>query len=565
MKYCLLTIIGFLFSISAQANNVIKVLPGKGDMTKEIQAAIDGAVKKGNRSVTIELEEADYHLYRKSSTHKIYHISNTTSESENPDPTKHIALYLKDLKNVTIDGKGARLVLHGEMTSFALDGCRDIKLKNFTVSYADPTVVEMTVKEVGNNYMTVTLPPQTGYEIVNGVCTFKGESWAWSSAIAQTYDPKRDETWRSWSPLSSALKATELSRGVIRFDLQNKPNEVPGTVFQLRDSFRDETCGLIQNSSDVLLENIHFDFTGNFGIVAQVSENITYKNIVFEPEKSSGRTCSGFADFLQVSGCKGLILVEDSRFVGAQDDPINVHGTHLKIIAYPSTNQLKVRYMHNQTFGFQQFYPENEIDIVDPHTLIPVATCRVKEAKMDSNRDILITLTQELPENILQKKELVVENVTYTPEVIIRNNYFSRVPTRGILVTTRRKVIIENNTFFRMKMSGVHISDDARSWYESGMVRNVTIRGNKFIECGSPVVSVAPENDQNGGYVHSNIKVKNNNFILKGGLAVSAKSVDGLEISGNTFITKGSADENKLIRTSECNKVIIKDNKIESK
>lgn len=565
MKYCLFTLLGILFPVTMLADEVIRILPREGDMTKEIQAAIDKAGRTGEGSVTIELQEAEYHLYRQSSTHKIYRISNTTSESENPDPTKHIGLYLKDMKNVTIDGKGARFVMHGEMTTFVLDGCSDVELKNFTVSYADPTVVEMTVREVGDDYMIVGLPQGTGYDIVDGVCTFKGESWAWSKAIAQTYDPKRDETWRSWSPLNEAQKATEVGEGVIRFDFKKRPDEVPGMVFQLRDSFRDEVCGLICNSSDVVLDNIHLDFTGNFSIVGQMSENITYRNVVFEPEISSGRTCSGFADLLHFSGCKGRILIEDSRFVGSQDDPINVHGTHLKVMEMLSPTQLKVRYMHGQTFGFQQYHKGDEVDIVDAHTLMPVATCSVKEAKMESEREILITLATPLPKAVMQMKELAVENVTYTPEVVIRRNYFSRVPTRGILVTTRRKVVIEDNTFFRMHMSGVHISDDAKSWYESGMVRDVTIRRNDFIECGSPVVSITPENDRNGGYVHSNIRILDNCFILGKGLAVSAKSVDGLKISGNTFMTNFHSTETDLIRLTDCNDVRIRDNKIQPK
>lgn len=494
----------------------------------------------------------------------LYHISNTTSEEENPDQTKHIGLYLKDLENMTIDGKGARLVLHGEMTAFALDGCRNVNLKNFTIAYADPTVVEMTVMETGDDYMTVLVHPQTEYDITDGVCTFKGESWAWSKAIAQKYDPERDVTWRTWCPLNDALKVTELDEGILKFDLDERPDEKPGIVFQLRDSYRDEVCGLIHESKDVVLEDIHFAFTGNFGIVGQMSENITYRNLVFEPESSSGRTCSGFADFVQMSGCKGKILIEDSRFVGAHDDPINIHGTHLQVIRFLSDRELVVRYMHSQTFGFQQFHPGDEIDIVDSHTLMPVASVRVKEAVMKSDREILITLNKAVPANVRQIEELAVENVTYTPEVVIRNNYFSRVPTRGILVTTRRKVLIENNIFFRMQRSGVHISDDARSWYESGMVRDVTIKDNEFIECGSPVISVAPENDRNGGYVHGNITVKGNTFILDDGLAVSARSVDGLKIIGNVFVANPQVNEGDLIRTSDCNNLIIKNNRVKN-
>ena len=63
-------------------------------------------------------------------------------------------------------------------------------------------------------------------------------------------------------------------------------------------------------------------------------------------------------------------------------------------------------------------------------------------------------------DNVKTVENVSVENVTWTPEVEIRNNYFSRIPTRGILVTTRRKVVIEDNVFYRIPMSGVLVSDD---------------------------------------------------------------------------------------------------------
>lgn len=75
MKNCLLILLCVFTSFSIHANEVFKVYPENGDMTAKIQSAI------------------------------------TTSEEENPDPTKHIGLYLKDLENITIDGKGARLVM----------------------------------------------------------------------------------------------------------------------------------------------------------------------------------------------------------------------------------------------------------------------------------------------------------------------------------------------------------------------------------------------------------------------------------------------------------------------
>ena len=551
------------FTLTAIAQNIIQVSPEKGDITEKIQAAIEKARDYKGKAVIIELQNANYNIYRNSSSQKLYHISNTTSEDENPDQTKHIGLWLKNLKNITIDGKGAHIITHGEMTSFVIDQCENIKFKNITISAADPTVPEMTVVEVGERHITAQIHPQSEYIIKEGHFSFIGDNWTLSDGIAQTYDPEKDITWRSWSPLPSLKKAIELESDLLRFNYDTPPQASPGMTFQMRDGFRDQACGLIQYSKNITLENMHLAFLGNFGIVGQASENITYHNLQFEPEIGSGRTCAGFADFIQMSGCKGEIRIENSRFSGAQDDPINIHGTHLAVTEFLSPNKVLVRYMHPQTYGFQSFFPGNEIEFIDFHSLLPQASFTVKHADMKNEREIILTLSKSVSSKIRENQNLVVENVTYTPEVIIRNNFFSRIPTRGILVTTRRKVLIENNTFFRMQMSGLLIADDARSWFESGMVRDVTIRNNNFIECNTPVILISPENDRNAGYVHRNITITNNRFQLKEADAISAKSVDGLNITENLFLTRKNFNIEDLIKTRDCNNIIIKKNLIE--
>lgn len=551
-------------TLTATAQKIIRVTPDSPDMTKGIQAAIEEAGSYNGKSVTIELQNANYNIYRKSSSHQLYHISNTTSEKENPDQTKHIGLWLKGLKNITIDGKGAHIITHGEMTSFVIDGCENVTLKNFTITAADPTVPELKVAEVGDRHMTVRIHPQSKYLIKDGKFSFAGDSWTLSGGIAQSYDPEKDITWRSWSPLTGLQKAIELEPNLLRFNYDKKPQAMPGMIFQMRDGIRDEACGLIQYSKNVILENVHLAFLGNFGLVGQMSENITYRHLTFAPEAGSGRTCAGFADFVQMSGCKGIILIENSRFTGAHDDPINIHGTHLAVTDFLSSNEIVVKYMHHQTYGFQSFLPGNEIEFIDPYSLLPLASFKVKKSKMKSEREIIVTLDKSVPDSIRKKPELVVENVTYTPEVVVRNNFFSRIPSRGLLVSTRRKILIENNTFFRMQMSGILIADDARSWFESGMVRDVTIRNNHFIECNEPVILIAPENSRNEGCVHRNITIANNRFRLIGKKAVSARSVDGLKINGNLFLYPEAVNIEDLMTIKDCQNVMIKDNLVDS-
>jgi hypothetical protein len=138
----------------------------------------------------------------------------------------------------------------------------------------------------------------------------------------------------------------------------------------------------------------------------------------------------------------------------------------------------------------------------------------------------------------------VIENVTWTPSVIIRNNYFSGTNTRGVLLTTRKKAIIENNIFFRTGMHAILIANDASSWYESGPVRDVTIRGNRFVDCAynqvpdNYIINIWPENHKRipGYYVHENITIENNTFETFDTPILRAKSTSGLIFRNNKII-----------------------------
>ena len=83
-------------------------------------------------------------------------------------------------------------------------------------------------------------------------------------------------------------------------------------------------------------------------------------------------------------------------------------------------------------------------------------------------------LEEALPEGIRTGCD-AVENITWTPNVTIRNNLSEYVPTRGILCTTRGKVVIEKNVFRKHGMAAILLEDDARGWFESGLIRDMTI------------------------------------------------------------------------------------------
>jgi len=533
------------------------------DALPAIISALDDASKSDIPSI-ICFSRGRYDFFTYKANKQVIYISNTASEVENPDATKILGLSIDSMKDITIDGNDATIMCHGKMISIAVLKSENIKIKNLSIDYAHPTVTEMTVISIGERHIDCRVHTDSQYRITDGKLTWYGENFSFSSGISQIFDPNSGRTWREYGPMEDEkLVWQELSKGILRLYFcednlegkQNPYNVEVGQVFQMRNPIRDQVGVFIYDSTNISLESVTMHFMHGLGIIAQNSKDIDIQRIKCIP--SNDRTCASFADFLHFSGCSGLIRIQDSKFIGANDDVINVHGTHLQITDV-SDNTITMRFMHYETYGICGFNVGDMVEAVDADTLCTVGSGIIKDFRQLSPYELSIILGEDKCGQF--KIGDVIENVTCTPEVIIKNNYFERIPSRGVLITTRRKVIISDNTFNKMVMSGILIANDAKFWFESGQVKDVLVERNTFIECGEPVVYIEPENTviDIKFPVHQNIKIKNNTFICaKNTVVLSAKSVKGLWFTDN--VIKGKCLMNSIITTG-CSNVHIESN-----
>ena len=261
------------------------------------------------------------------------------------------------------------------------------------------------------------------------------------------------------------------------------------------------------------------------------------------PREGSGRTCSAWVDMLHFSGVGGRIVVEKFFFSGAHDDAINVHGTHLRIMKILDSTHVRMRFMQRQTWGFPAYHAGDVVDIIDAQSMLPRGTTRVVAAKMlNDPHEMELELADPLPEGTVENSD-VLENVTYTASLTVNDGDVQLIPTRGFLITTRKPVLVENVRFRNTHMHAILVSDDASGWYESGMVRNLTIRNCVFDHCAEPVINILPENRVHKGAVHSGIKILNNTFNLTGNNAINLKSTKDVVIGRNKFSKPGTAQD----------------------
>ena len=533
-----------------------------------IQKAINAC--KGKQDAVLVLPGGRIDIWPEGSARRELYISNTT-EDDTLSKVKNIAFLFEDHSNVTLDGNNTLIVLHGKMISFAVLKSSNVKIKNIRFDYERPTMSEVTVTSVSPDAIETAIHADSKYAIDSGRISFYGEGWKTKSFHTILYDPiKNFMHYSSFSPFLES-KAIEKAPFNVRFEGDfSKTSFKKGDVLTMRDPYRDNCGGFISRSKDIKLEDVKMHFMHGLGIISQFSENISLFKVSVAPRENSGRIIASFADCFHFSGCKGLVKIDSCFTSGSHDDPVNIHGTHLQIMT-ADAGKIKVRFMHHQTYGFEAFFAGDSIAFINPKTLMPIGTAKLKTAKLVNKREMELEVEGTLPSFV--EAGLSIENLTWTPEVIVRNSRFERTNTRGLLLTTRRKVLIENNVFYRTGMFPILIADDASSWFESGAVRDVLIRNNTFQECGfnsgSGAINIAPENHELkiGNMVHRNIRIKDNTFILYNDGVLNARSVDGLVFTGNK-ITRSSLLATKtnspVINLTACKNVLVKKNTFDS-
>ncbi|MBB3837870.1 hypothetical protein FHS57_001867 [Runella defluvii] len=568
---CLLLMLCFCKMAIAQQRILLSNFGAKPDSYENASPALVRAIEQCRKfpNATLVLPGGRLDLWPDGAYKQEIYISNST-ENDTLPKVKNVAFLLKEFKNLTIEGNGTQVFLHGKMVAFALFKSSNITIRNLSFDYERPTMSELMLTSVSPTKVEAKLHPDTRYFIKNGKLGFYGEGWKSSNHHTIVFN-EIDETLK-YSSFKVFLesKAEEKQKGEVVFTGDfSKTKLKAGEKLSIRDPYRDNCGGFISLSQNVLLQNLHLHFMHGLGVVSQFSENITIRKVNVAPRPESGRIISAFADCFHFSGCKGKVLVDSCTTSGAHDDPINVHGTHLQIVAKTGSTKLTVRFMHHQTYGFEAFFKGDSIAFVNPKTLQPIAYAKLKNAVLKNKREMEIETDKPFAANVAVGQ--CIENLTWTPEVTIRNCRFERTNTRGILMTTRRKVVIENNHFYKTGMHAILIADDAASWFESGPVQDVVIRNNVFEECGynstpgSYVIAIAPENHDlvNGFYVHRNILIENNTFKTSVAPLLTAKSVDGLVFRQNKIISSKTVNvtaDKTTFHIEACKNVTLTDN-----
>ncbi len=492
---------------------------------------------------------------------RAYAVSNSCDAPTYPMP---IAILVENGKHLRFAGGGAagagktKILLAGPQRTvyFVNDHAQDVAYEGLAFDLKRPTVSEFRVLETTDNTATVQVAQGCTYDIKDGRFAWTGDLGR-GALFTLTLDPVANKCWRTEPP--SFGKAEGLGGGKVRFTYAKGTGGLTkGLQYVSRLIYRDVVSAHNARCKDIAFRDCDFYAFPGMGIVSQFTENLTFSRVRAAPEQGTIRTCPAWADVFHVSNCKGQVLVEDCLFSGSQDDPINCHGTYLRVMAKPVDNALALRYMHHQTRGFAPYAAGDELAVVNHDTLreLPGNPRRkVVDCRPLDKGGVEWQVTLDGPAPAFGKND-VVDNLTWHPDLTVRRSRFQAAPTRGILVKTRGKTVVEDNRFQSYR-SGILLEVDANSWFESTCVRDLLIRNNTFVDCGIFV-------DPQAGPVHENIRIENNRFSghALGGRPVRpcpfivVSDTKGLVVSGNRF----DADAKASVRIERCEDVKVENN-----
>lgn len=538
------------------------IVPNHG-ITAELIELLKSAGKTDGEK-TIVFEKGTYYIDSEKCSKYMLYITNTVGDNEfSADEKPHlnaVPFYFSGIENLIFDGSDSVFVIDGKVTNIAIENCKNITVKNMEIRHSHPDMHELKVVNKSLFYVDFEIDRDSLYEIRGGKLYFYGKDYhcfadenalnAHWIGLIRAKTP--DKIQRVSHPLIGAVKnVSDLGGRRIRVHYPNTLRFKKGDCFYLFDVRRQFAGIFVNQCENVVLDHIKQRFNYSLALVAQNSKDVSLINSKFAPEKNSARKMASVADFIQICMCRGSIKIENNLFDGAGDDCLNVHGIHFKIM-HISGNKITVRFMHPQSHGFNPLRKGDKVAFIKPDDLLEYGSAVIENSELLNEYEIELTLDSAKG----AVKGDVIEDVSACPDVLFKNNTLNRIITRGLLLTTRGKVSVEDNHFKSNYMSSILLSDDAKSWYESGMCRDVTIKNNQFDYCGATPVLIKPENRKHTGAVHKNIRIINNRFNHYKGCAVWAKSSDDILISGNKFLC------HKIIRSVHCNNITIKNNRV---
>jgi hypothetical protein len=450
-------------------------------------------------------------------------------------PTQEIAVafYLEGIEDCVLDFGGALLNFHGRIAPFYLHNCRNVILRNFRIDYDRPFYSQMEIVSINATQMVLREDANFPVGLVDGVFCALAPTWtqrldctqmllqpydavtrapAWHARLSLAVFAQNDAFANPACPIDHFAIAPGEKAGEWIVSGAMKENWRAGQILTITHEGRDNNGVLLERCSNITVENVRLLHCGSMGLVAMFCHDLTIRRFDMYLDEHSRGLITINADSIHCFHCTGQILIEDCIFENMLDDAINIHGNYNRAVRCDG-RQLEVEVMAAAAAGLHWYAPGDKLLIHRGNTTDIRCECTVASAQYPTPRCVRVELT-EVHDDIQSGD--IIEGAA-VPEITIRRCIAGKNRPRGFLLSSGGKTLVEDCVFNTCDCA-IHFTGDTTYWYESGAVRDVTIRHCHFHNCGyctsdypikaEPQVAVTADNP----YFHRGIRIIDNVF-----------------------------------------------------
>lgn len=392
------------------------------DCVKKVNKALE--MLKGNNPKKLVFQRGEYHFYPEHTEQRYYSESNTTDEN----PRKCVLLF-ENVQNLIIEGNGSTLIFHEQMQPFTFDNCKNVILKDINIDWDQPLIAQAEILKVTNDYIEVSIDlDESPFRVDEGKLIFNVGRWGrepWKGTMEFDREghfvvPGTGDLGclgRGWQ----GYLTENIIPGVVRLHYPFLRKPAVGNFLVMRHAERIHSGIFIQESKNITIKNVNLYHATGLGILAQFSEGLTFDEYRAIPNKKKNRYFGGGDDGLQVSNCKGLITVKNCEFAGLMDDPINVHGTSVRIEKIISDKQLECKFTHHQSEGMKWGHAGDKISFIENLSMQSIGIGELESFKKTDNQRFILTFKNPIPKELKIKNAL--ENLTWSPDLLVTNSH----------------------------------------------------------------------------------------------------------------------------------------------
>lgn len=452
-----------------------------GDLVRAFREAV--ASRAPNAALRLVLEPGVYTLREDQCRRRFAALSNHDSA------VRAVAFALGGRNGVLFDGGGSLLLCEGRLIPFWIEGCADVRLRNFALDWVRPFTSEAEVVEApADDTVLVRLDPQIyPHAISEGRLVFTGPHGYQSSYLKNILEFETAteavaagarDTWA----VRKHYEAAWAGNGLIRLRAAFAMRPRPGNRLALPHEHRTSPAIVVTGSSHVTVEDAALHHAGGMGVIAQMSRDLTLRRVVVAPRAGTGRLFSLAADASHFVECDGGLLLDQCRFRGQLDDSANIHGVYWKILERLDAHRLTVGAMHFQQEHVDYLAEGLTLRLIESRTLFrraEILTIRSLH-RLDPSR-VEIQTVESLPSD-LAGLAVAVDSRRVRSEV--RRSVFEKHRARGLLLSAPGEHWVHANTF-RVPGNAILSTCDCTDWFEAGALEKLTVEDNVFDQCAS--------------------------------------------------------------------------------